>query len=184
MGLAHMEEPVGVLVEWLAARLGIPAAAFADYAARPQTMTDHALKLATTLGLRPPSNADLPFMIEAAAQSAWSTDRAPRLSSASSQRSGPQRSFSQRRRSSSAPLLQGGLGHASGVQMLCWRTFPRRNLLNSTRCSYPIRHSRRRHSPGCGRPRQHRSPTMCGHCLIGSGASARSVSTRGCRADP
>jgi hypothetical protein len=75
MGLAHMEEPVGVLVEWLAAQLGIPAAAFADYAARPQTMTDHALKLATTLSLRPPSNADLPFMIEAAAQSAWSTDR-------------------------------------------------------------------------------------------------------------
>jgi Domain of unknown function (DUF4158) len=36
MGLAHMEEPVGVLVEWLAAQLGIPAAAFA---ARPQTMT-------------------------------------------------------------------------------------------------------------------------------------------------
>jgi hypothetical protein len=59
MGLAHMEEPVGVLVEWLAAQLGIPAAAFADYAARPQTMTDHALKLATTLGLRPPSNAHL-----------------------------------------------------------------------------------------------------------------------------
>jgi hypothetical protein len=49
-----------------------------------------------------------------------------------------------------------------GLQMLCWRTFPRRNLLNSTRCSYPIRHSRRRHSPGCGMPRQHRSPTMCG----------------------
>jgi hypothetical protein len=21
-----------------------------------------------------------------------------------------------------------------GLQMLCWRTFPRRNLLNSTRC--------------------------------------------------
>ena len=81
-----------------------------------------------------------------------------------------------RRRSSSAPPLQGGLGHASGLQMLCWRTFPRRNLLNSTRCSYPIRHSRRRHSPGCGMPRQHRSPTMCGHCSIGSGASARSVS--------
>jgi len=49
-----------------------------------------------------------------------------------------------------------------GLQMLCWPTFPRRNLLNSTRCSYPIRHSRRRHSPGCGMPRQHRSPTMCG----------------------
>jgi hypothetical protein len=38
-------------------------------------MTDHALLLARTLGLRPPSNADLPFMIEAAAQSAWSTNR-------------------------------------------------------------------------------------------------------------
>src|SRR5207248_2099039 len=75
MGLAQMEEPVDVLVEWLAARLKIPAAAFADYAGRPQTMTDHALVLATTLGLRSPSNADLPFMIEAAAQSAWSTDR-------------------------------------------------------------------------------------------------------------
>jgi Domain of unknown function (DUF4158) len=75
MGLAQMEKPVDALVEWLAARLEIPAAAFADYAGRPQTMTDHALVLATTLGLRPPSNADLPFMIEAAAQSAWSTDR-------------------------------------------------------------------------------------------------------------
>ncbi len=75
MGLAQMEEPIGALAEWLAAQLGIPAAAFADYAGRPQTMTDHALMLATTLGLRPPSNADLPFMIEAAAQSAWSTDR-------------------------------------------------------------------------------------------------------------
>jgi hypothetical protein len=38
-------------------------------------MTDHARVLATTLGLRPASAADLPFMIEAAAQSAWSTDR-------------------------------------------------------------------------------------------------------------
>lgn len=75
MGLAQMEEPIGALAEWLAAQLGIPAAAFADYAGRPQTMTDHALMLATTLGLRPPGNADLPFMIEAAAQSAWSTDR-------------------------------------------------------------------------------------------------------------
>jgi len=80
MGLAHMEEPVGVLVEWLAAQLDIPAAAFAAYADRPQTMTDHALLLARTLGLRPPSNANLPLVIEAAAQSAWSTDAANRSS--------------------------------------------------------------------------------------------------------
>src|SRR5690348_6050140 len=75
MGLAQMEGPIDALVEWLAAQLDIPAATFADYADRPQTMTDHALLLARTLGLRPPSNADLPFMIEAAAQSAWGTDR-------------------------------------------------------------------------------------------------------------
>ena len=77
MGLAQMEEPVVALVQWLAARLGIPAAAFTDYAGRPQTMTDHALMLAAMLGLRPPGNTDLPLMIEAAAQSAWGTDRAP-----------------------------------------------------------------------------------------------------------
>jgi hypothetical protein len=75
MGLAQIEEPAAALVEWLAAQLGIPAAAFADYAGRPQTMTDHAVVLATTLGLRPSSNADLPVMIETAAQSACSTDR-------------------------------------------------------------------------------------------------------------
>ena len=75
MGLAQMEEPIDALVEWLTVQLGIPTAAFSECAGRPQTMTDHALLLARTLGLRPPSNADLPFMIEAAAQSAWSTDR-------------------------------------------------------------------------------------------------------------
>jgi hypothetical protein len=74
-GLVQMGEPVDALVTWLAARLDIPAATFTEYASRPQTMTDHARILAAALGLRPPSAADLPFMIEAAAQSAWSTDR-------------------------------------------------------------------------------------------------------------
>ena len=74
-GLVQMDEPVDALVAWLAARLDIPAATFTEYASRPQTMTDHARILAAALGLRPPSAADLPFMIEAAAQSAWSTDR-------------------------------------------------------------------------------------------------------------
>ena len=55
MGLAQMEEPIDALVEWLAARLRISASAFADYAGRPQTMTDHALMLAATLGLRRPA---------------------------------------------------------------------------------------------------------------------------------
>jgi TnpA family transposase len=45
-------------------------------------MTDHARLLATTLGLRPPTNADLPMMIEAAAQAAWSTDRGQPIAAA------------------------------------------------------------------------------------------------------
>jgi TnpA family transposase len=75
MTLAHVEEPVDALVAWLSERLEIPAAAFAEYASRVQTMTDHARILAAALGLRPATVADLPFMIEAAAQAAWSTDR-------------------------------------------------------------------------------------------------------------
>ncbi len=75
MALAQMDEPIDALVDWLAAQLEIPAAAFTEYARRPQTMTDHARMLAATLGLRPPTAADLPLMIEAAAQAAWSTDR-------------------------------------------------------------------------------------------------------------
>ncbi len=75
MALAQMDEPVDVLVNWLAVRLELPAAVFAEYAGRPQTMTDHARILAATLGLRAASAADLPFMIEAAAQAAWGTDR-------------------------------------------------------------------------------------------------------------
>ena len=64
-----------LLSNWLAAQLGIPAAAFAEYARRPQTMTDHARVLAATLGLRPPATPICRLMIEAAAQAAWSTDR-------------------------------------------------------------------------------------------------------------
>jgi Domain of unknown function (DUF4158) len=77
MGLAQMEEPVDALVAWLAERLKIQAAAFTKYAGRAQTMTDHARILAAALGLRTATAADLPFMIEAAAQSAWSADRGP-----------------------------------------------------------------------------------------------------------
>ena len=73
--LAHLDQPVDGLVAWMAGQLGIPAAAFAAYARRPQTMTDHARQLASALGLRASTRADLPLMIEAAAQAAWATDR-------------------------------------------------------------------------------------------------------------
>ena len=38
-------------------------------------MTDHARMLAAATGLAAGGAADLPFMIEAAAKAAWSTDR-------------------------------------------------------------------------------------------------------------
>ena len=82
MALAQMEQPVEPLVQWLARQLEIPAAPFAEYAQRPQTMTDHARLLAVMLGLRPPANTDLPMMIEAAAQAAWSTDRGQPIAAA------------------------------------------------------------------------------------------------------
>ena len=72
--LAYLDQPPDALVSWMAGQLEIPAAAFAEYARRPQTMTDHARQLAATLRLRPPTMADLPPMIEAAADAARGTD--------------------------------------------------------------------------------------------------------------
>ena len=52
IALANLEQPPEPLVLWLARQLDIPAAAFARYASRPQTMTDHARHLARVLQLR------------------------------------------------------------------------------------------------------------------------------------
>src|SRR5271166_1909662 len=82
IALAQLEQPVEPLVQWLAKQLEIPAAPFTGYARRPQTMADHARLLAITLGLRSSANTDLPMMIEAAAQAAWSTDRGQPLAAA------------------------------------------------------------------------------------------------------
>ena len=80
--LANLDARPEPLVAWLAAQLDIPASAFAAYARRPQTMTDHARRLVADLGLRPPTKGDLPLMIEAAAQAAWSTDRGKPIAAA------------------------------------------------------------------------------------------------------
>jgi TnpA family transposase len=63
------------LVSFIAEQLDLPAEALADYASREQTMTDHARELAAALGLRSATRADVPFMINAAAKVAWSTDK-------------------------------------------------------------------------------------------------------------
>jgi hypothetical protein len=73
--LAQVEEPIDPLVVWISAQIDVSAHLFADYARRHQTMTDHARQLASMLGLRPSTDADLPFMIEAAAQAAWTAHK-------------------------------------------------------------------------------------------------------------
>ena len=63
------------LAAFVAEQLGLHVTDLANYAARDQTMTDHARELAVRLGLRGPTRADIPFMIEAAAKAAWATDK-------------------------------------------------------------------------------------------------------------
>src|SRR3546814_16904619 len=63
------------LAAFVAEQLGLHVTDLANYAARDQTMTDHARELAMRAGLRGPTRADIPFMIEAAAKTAWATDK-------------------------------------------------------------------------------------------------------------
>jgi hypothetical protein len=67
--------PPEPLVAYLAEQLGIDGRAFDDYARRPQTVGDFTLEIAAALGLRAPTRADVPFMIETAARAAWPTER-------------------------------------------------------------------------------------------------------------
>ena len=82
MVLANLDRSPAQLVAWLAGQLDIPPGAFDDYARRPQTMTDHARRLAIILGLRVPAATDLPLMIEAAAGAAWNTERGQPIAAA------------------------------------------------------------------------------------------------------
>lgn len=79
MSLAQMLHDGGAvpadLLGFVAAQLGLPPEVLADYAARDQTMTDHARELAARLGVRGPVRADIPLMIDAAAKAAWPTDK-------------------------------------------------------------------------------------------------------------
>ena len=72
--LANLNQRVEPLVAWMAEQLDIPAGAFARYSQRPQTVTDHARKLAPALGVRLATAVDLPLIVEAAAEAARGTD--------------------------------------------------------------------------------------------------------------
>jgi hypothetical protein len=74
-GLVQVDDVPNEFVAYIAEQIGVPISALGDYARRAQTLTDHAREIASALGLRPPTAADLPLMIEAAAQAAWPTDK-------------------------------------------------------------------------------------------------------------
>jgi len=86
MTLAQIAVQPGVdlepLASFIAGQLELPSAALADYAAREQTMTDHAREIGAALGLRPPVRTDLSMMIAAAASAAWSTDKGAAIAGA------------------------------------------------------------------------------------------------------
>ena len=63
------------LVAFMGQQIGVALSAFDGYAARPATSSVHAREAEAALGLRQPTNADLPLLIEAGAQAAWATDR-------------------------------------------------------------------------------------------------------------
>lgn len=63
------------LVAFMGEQIDVRVSMFDGYAARPATSSVHARDAEAALGLRPPTNADLPLLIEAGAQAAWSTDR-------------------------------------------------------------------------------------------------------------
>lgn len=65
------------LVSFIAEQLDLPTAAIGNYAHREQTMTDHARELNLAFGWRHAVRSDIPFLIEAAASAAWSSDKGP-----------------------------------------------------------------------------------------------------------
>lgn len=74
-GLSIAQGAPEQLVAFLAEQLGVEPSTFAGYASRAATASEHAREIENALGLRQPTRADLPMMIEAAAAAAWPTEK-------------------------------------------------------------------------------------------------------------
>ena len=70
------------MLRYLAMQLAVPAEVYRDYSRRPPTRIEHARELALRLGLRASGRADMPMMVDLAAEAAWSTDRGFDIASA------------------------------------------------------------------------------------------------------
>lgn len=74
-GLGPGQHPPAAMVDFVAAQLAIPSAAFADYARRDQTRREHAVELQAILGLRSFRLGDWRDCLRVGADAAWATDR-------------------------------------------------------------------------------------------------------------
>ena len=74
-GLGPGDQPLEAMIAFVAGQVGVPHAAFADYAHRDQTRREHAAELQAALGLRRFGFADWRKCIRVGADAAWATDR-------------------------------------------------------------------------------------------------------------
>src|SRR3546814_13381712 len=63
-GFTLEEGAPAYLVAFMGEQIGVAASAFGGYAARPATASVHAREAEATLGLRQPTTADLPLLID------------------------------------------------------------------------------------------------------------------------
>lgn len=74
-GLGPGERPPAPMLAFVAEQLGMPLAAFADYAARDQTRREHAIEPGAVLRLRSFRLADWRNCLRVGAEAAWATGR-------------------------------------------------------------------------------------------------------------
>ena len=74
-GLGPGDHPPEAMIAFVADQVGVPPAAFADYAHRDQTRREHAAELQAALGMRRFGFADWRTCIRVGADAAWATDR-------------------------------------------------------------------------------------------------------------
>jgi TnpA family transposase len=74
-GMGPGEHPPEELIAFIADQIGMPSAAFADYALRDQTRREHQVEIQRHLQLRSFGLADWRSCLKVGADAAWSTDR-------------------------------------------------------------------------------------------------------------
>ena len=163
------------LVAFIAAQIDVPAAAFAGYGAREQTVSDHARVLMSMTGLRPSAETDFLPMIEAAAAAAWSTDRGVPIAAGIADALRADRVLLP----TLGRLERAGIAGRARARLRTYTALLDRlrpiSLLSWTRFSRPVPAASRRW-PGYARSRPRPKPRTCEVCSIGSTSCAGSGS--------